>query len=57
MAEGKDKATVTRFTNELRLFFEDDGSMIWITFVGQRLYWGSVKPGHGEYQRRGQPQN
>jgi hypothetical protein len=21
-------------------FFEDDGSTLWITFVGQRLYWG-----------------
>jgi hypothetical protein len=42
--EGKDKGTVTRFTNELRLFFEDDGSMLWITFVGERLCWGMVEP-------------
>lgn len=38
--EGKDKGTATRFTNELRLFFEDTGSILWITFVGERLYWG-----------------
>jgi hypothetical protein len=42
LAEGKDKGTATRFTNELRLFFEDDGSTLWITFVGERLYWGMV---------------
>ena len=42
IAEGKDKGTATRFTNELRLFFEDDGSMLWITFMGERLCWGMV---------------
>ena len=42
VAEGTDKGTATRYTNELRLFFEDDGSMLWITFVGQRLHWGSL---------------
>jgi len=42
IAEGRVKATATRFTNELRLFFEDDGSILWITFVGERLCWGMV---------------
>jgi hypothetical protein len=42
IAEGKVKGTATRFTNELRLFFEDDGSMLWITFMGERLCWGMV---------------
>ncbi len=42
IAEGKVKGTATRFTNELRLFFEDVGSMLWITFVGERLFWGMV---------------
>lgn len=42
IAEGKDKATATRSTNELRFFFEDDGSMLWITFMGERLCWGMV---------------
>jgi hypothetical protein len=39
VAEGKDKATTTRFTNETRFFFEDPGRR-WITFVGERLCWG-----------------
>jgi hypothetical protein len=39
IAEGKDKGTATRFTNELRLFFEDDGTTLWITFMNERLYW------------------
>lgn len=42
IAEGKDKGTATRSTNELQLFFEDDGSMLWITFMGERLWWGMV---------------
>jgi len=46
IAEGKVKGTATRFTNELRLFFEDVGSMLWITFVGERLFWAwlAAKP-------------
>lgn len=37
MAEGKAKGTATRFTNETRLFCDDDGSMLWITFIGARF--------------------
>lgn len=43
-AQGKDVGTSTRFTNETRIFFEDDGSTLWITFVGERLYWGLLAP-------------
>lgn len=43
IAEGKDKGTATRFTNETRLFFEDDGSALWITFIGESLCWGFLK--------------
>ena len=42
LAEGNNKGNATRFTNELRLFFEDDGSMLWITFMGERLCWGRM---------------
>lgn len=44
IAEGKDQGTATRFTNETRIFFEDDGSTLWITFVGERLCWGLLAP-------------
>jgi hypothetical protein len=40
IAEGRSKGTATRFTNETRIFFEDDGSTLWITFVGEQLCWG-----------------
>ncbi len=40
LAEGKTKGTATRFTNETRQFFADDGSTLWITFSGGSLYWG-----------------
>src|SRR5258707_14763958 len=36
---GKDKGTATRFTNETRIFFEDAGSILWITFMGECLHW------------------
>jgi hypothetical protein len=59
VAEGKDKGTANRFTKELRLFFEDNGSTLWITFMSDRLYWGftgeaSPEPhpdGHGVWRK------
>ncbi len=44
LAAGRTKGTATRSTNETRLFFEDDGTTLWITFVGERLYWGMLTP-------------
>ena len=43
LMEGKTKGTATRFTNETRLFFEDDGSTLWITFIGESLFWGFLE--------------
>lgn len=43
VSSGKNKGTATRFTNETRLFFKDDGSTLWITFVGECLYGGFVE--------------
>jgi hypothetical protein len=48
IAEGKTKGTATRSTNETRLFFEDHGSTLWITFVGERLCWGFLTAGAPE---------
>lgn len=45
LMEGKTASLAARFTNETRLFFEDDGSTLWITFVGERLYWALLEPG------------
>ncbi len=42
--QGKSKGTAKNFTNQTRLFFEDDGSTLWITFVGERLFWGILDP-------------
>ena len=30
----------TRFTNELQVFFEDPGTMLWISFMFDSLHWG-----------------
>ena len=43
VSSGKNKGTATRFTNETLLFFKDNGSTLWITFVGECLYWGFVE--------------
>lgn len=40
LAEGKTASTATRFTNEIRTFFEDRGGVLWVTFFGERLGWG-----------------
>jgi hypothetical protein len=53
IAQGKDKGTATRFTNETRLFFEDDGSILWITFIGERLCWGFLEPEPAERHEDG----
>jgi len=45
VAEGASPGTATRSTNELRFFFVDDGATVWISFIGQRLYWGRMGPG------------
>jgi len=43
VAEGKDKGTANRFTKELRLFCQDDGATLWITFMAGFLQWGMVE--------------
>ena len=45
LAEGRDKGTAERFTNETQKFVEDDGSILWITFMAERFYWGVLQPG------------
>lgn len=58
-ASGKTKSVATRFANESRDFFDDDGSTLWITFMGRTLQWGFCEPeppqphkdGDGVYRR------
>ena len=40
LKHGKTKGTATNIANQARAFFEDDGTTLWITFFGERLYWG-----------------
>jgi hypothetical protein len=39
--ELKNNRIATNYTNQTRRFFQDDGSTLWITFVGHTLYLGS----------------
>ena len=41
----KSAGTATRFTNETRLFFDAGPNDLWITFVGERFYWGFLEDG------------
>lgn len=42
LAETQNEGTATRFTNETRLFFADTGTTLWITFVGEKMWWGFI---------------
>lgn len=44
LSQGKDQGTSTRWTNEVRAFFEDESDTLWLTFVGSRMYWGFLAP-------------
>ncbi len=35
----KDAGAATRDTHQIRLFYESDETVLWITFFGDRLYW------------------
>ena len=40
LASGARTTEATRTVNEVRAFFEDDGSTLWVTFIGDLLHWG-----------------
>jgi len=37
---GCSRGVATRFSNETRFFFEDPGNTLWVTFIGERLWYG-----------------
>lgn len=47
-AEGRAQGTATRYANEVRLFYQAGSDDLWITFVGERLYWGFLEDGFPE---------
>ena len=44
----KSAGTATRFTNETRYYFEAGPDDLWVTFVGERFYWGFLELGSPE---------
>ena len=42
------KSVGTRDARETRIFWEDPGDTLWITFIGEDLYWGFLEPGEPE---------
>lgn len=45
---GKDSGTATRFTNETCFYYESTPKDLWVTFVGERFYWGFLETGEPE---------
>lgn len=41
----KSKGTATSIANATRTYWEDPGTTLWITFIGEDLCWGFLKPG------------
>jgi hypothetical protein len=52
-ADGKSTSIATRFTNELEVFFEDPGSVLWITFMNDCLHWGFADDAEPEMHEDG----
>jgi hypothetical protein len=46
--------TSSSFSNQMRAFFEDSGSTLWVTFIDDKLYFGFLEPGEPE---RANPHN
>lgn len=40
----KDIGAATRDSNQIRLFYESDETVLWITFFGDRMFWCFSKP-------------
>jgi hypothetical protein len=43
-AEGRSQGKVTETVNQIRTFFEDDGSILWITFSRRLMWWARADP-------------
>ena len=42
--EREGSSGITKYINETRCLFEDTGNTLWITFVGELLYWCMLVP-------------
>lgn len=42
---GHSASVATRYTNEIREYFEDDGTTLWVTFINGSLHYAFLQPG------------
>lgn len=42
---GHNPSVATRYTNEIREYFQDDGTMLWVTFIDDSLHYAFLEPG------------
>ena len=44
-AHGHSQSVATRYTNEIRQYFEDDGATLWVSFINSSLHYAFLEPG------------
>lgn len=42
---GHSASVASRYTNEIREYFEDDGTTLWVTFINASLHYAFLQPG------------
>lgn len=57
LSNGHSLSVSTRYTREIREFFEDDGTMLWVTYIGDSLHWGFLEPEPPEVFRPDDPED
>lgn len=50
---GRSKGAATNIANQAQAFFEDNGSTLWISLIGEWLYWGFLDPTPAECHEDG----
>jgi hypothetical protein len=43
--DGRTEGVATNFTKQTQLIFQNEPEILWITFIGERLYWGRLESG------------
>ena len=45
LKKGRTKGKATEITNEIRCFYEADENTLWVSFFGNRMWWGFARTG------------
>ncbi|KRD32082.1 hypothetical protein ASE35_14110 [Lysobacter sp. Root916] len=56
-AKDRKSGVATRYAGEVREYFEDDGTTLWVTFIDDRLHWGFLAPGNPQVNDPDNPED